>query len=80
MVTSQSSRVSSSIGRAMSTPALFTRTSISPSAPRTWSTRCRTWSGSATSAAAPAAVTPWARSSASVASTFSPEREQIPTR
>ena len=32
MVTSQSSRVSSSIGRAMSTPALFTSTSISPRA------------------------------------------------
>ena len=32
MVASQSSSVSSSIGRAMSTPALLTRTPISPSA------------------------------------------------
>src|SRR3954469_22680210 len=80
MVTSQSSRVSSSNGRAMSTPALFTSTSISPSAPRPRSTRSPAWSGAATSAAAPAAVTPWALSSPSVASTLSPAREQIPTR
>ena len=80
MVASQSSRVSSWSGLAMSTPALFTSTSISPNAPPTCSTSARTCSGSATSAAAPAAVTPWSRSSARVAATLAPEREQIPTR
>ena len=79
MVASQSSRVSSSNGRAMSTPALLTRTSISPSAPRTARPR-RDLIGTATSAAAPAAVDPLALQLLHHSAHLGPGREQMPTR
>ena len=80
MVVSQSSRVSSSKGRAIRTPALLTSSPISPSAPATVPTARSTCSGFPTSAAAPAASIPSARSSATTASTDAAVRAQTPTR
>ena len=80
MVTSQSSSVSSPIGRAMRTPALLTRTPISPRAADTCSTIAVTSPGRDTSPARPAASMPAPRSSSTSASTLDSVREQTPTR
>ena len=80
MVTSQSSSVSSPIGRAMRIPALFTSTPISPRAADTCSTIAVTSPGWDTSPARPAASMPAPRSSSTSAATFDSVREQTPTR
>lgn len=79
MVVSHSSSVSWSNGLSSATPALFTSTSTGPSAAVTAATMATTSASTPTSAGAPCAVIPAARSSSSSTRSREGVRAQTPT-